>query len=168
MDVYLEVKLKPGGERREYATQLVHLGRGVVIVRFDMQRGGGPPDIPVTVPPGSISIGYFWARRPYNLYRWRDPLGRLIAHRFDAVADVAIAPECVTYRDLVLDWWVLPGDILLEEDRDEFEALAEAGLLTPSDLESARAADREVHARYRHIIDEAARLEARYVPARKA
>jgi len=68
----------------------------------------------------------------------------------------------------VLDWWVLPGDILLEEDRDEFEALAEAGLLTPSDLESARAADREVHARYRHIIDEAARLEARYARARKA
>jgi hypothetical protein len=168
MDVYLEVKLKPGGERREYPTRLVHLGRGFVIVRFEMQRGGGPPDIPVSVPPGSVSLGYFWARRPYNLYRWRDPSGRLIAHRFDAVADVAIAPESVIYRDLVLDWWVLPGDVLLEEDREEFEALAEAGLLTAKDVAAACAADREVHARYRHIIDGAARLEARYARARKA
>ncbi|MCX7617105.1 DUF402 domain-containing protein [Tepidiforma sp.] len=162
MDVYLERKVKPDGTVREYPTELLHLGRGFALVRFRMQLGGGPPDIPVAVPPGSVSLGYFWARRPYNLYRWRGPDGGLLAHRFDAVADVAIGPGGVSYRDLALDWWVLPGDVLLEEDRDEFEALAAAGALTPRDRAAALAADREVHARYRHILDEAAQLEARY------
>ncbi len=165
MTDYLELKLKPGGERRQYATELIHRARGFVLVRFHMLSGGGPPDLPVTVPPGSVSLGYFWSRRPYNLYRWRDPAGMLIAHRFDAVTDVEITPAAVTYRDLVLDWWVLPGDVLLEEDRDEFEALAAAGAFSDRDLAAAHAADRLVHARYRHILDEAARLERRYLAA---
>ncbi|GIW13849.1 MAG: hypothetical protein KatS3mg062_1288 [Tepidiforma sp.] len=160
---YLEVKRKPGGDVHTYVTELVHRGRGLVIVRFHMQRGGGPPEIPVVVPPGSVSLGYFWSRRPYNLYRWRDPAGNLIAHRFDAVNGVRILPDRVEYRDLVLDWWVLPGDVLLEEDRDEFEALAAAGALTAAELAAASAASRAIHARYRHILDEAAELEARHV-----
>jgi hypothetical protein len=162
MEEYLEVKHKPGGEVREYPTELLHREPGFVLVRFRMTRGGGPPDIPVYVPRGSISLGYFWARRPFNLYRWRDPAGEIIAHRLDAVTDVRIEPRRVRYRDLVLDWWVLPGDILLEEDRDDFERLASAGLLSPRDIAAARDADRLVHARYRHILDEASRLEHRY------
>lgn len=164
MTDYLEVKLKPHGEVRTYTTELIHRDSAFVLVRFHMLRGGGPPALPVTVPPGSVSLGYFWRRRPYNLYRWRDPSDGLIAHRFDAVTDVDITPTSVRYRDLVLDWWVLPGDILLEEDRDEFEALASAGAFTAADLAAAHEADRLVHARYRHILDEATRLEKRYAP----
>ncbi len=162
MDAYLERKVKPDGTVREYSTELLHLGRGFALVRFRMLRGGGPPEIPVAVPPGSISLGYFWTRRPYSLYRWRSPGGELLAHRFDAVTDVDIGPAGVSYRDLVLDWWVLPGDVLLEEDRDEFQHLVASGALTPRDRAAALAADREIHARYRHILDEAAQLEARY------
>jgi hypothetical protein len=165
MDDYLEVKVKPGGEVRHYRTELLHRTPRLAIVRFLMRQGGAPPELPVVVPRGSVSIGFFWRARPYDLYRWRDPAGRLIAHRFDAVADVEIGATGIRYRDLVLDWWVLPGDLLIEEDRDEFELLAAAGELSPRDVAIAREADRQVHARFRHILDEADRLEQRHVPS---
>lgn len=160
---YREVKLKHGGQRIVYPTTLIHRRPGLVIVRFLMQKGGGPPRLPVQVPPGSISYGYFWARRPYNVYRWLRPDGALIAHRFDAVDGVRISAEEVVYRDLVLDWWALPDASLIEEDRDELAELTAAGELSPRDLARANEAARQVFSRYRHIIDEVVELERRFI-----
>lgn len=160
---YREVKVKPDGTTIEYETSLVHRDRTLVIVRFLMRQGGGPPRLPVEVPVGSVSYGYFWARRPYNVYRWLRADGSLIAHRFDAVTEVRIADDSVRYRDLALDWWALPDGTLLEEDRDELEALAASGTLSASDVERANEAARQVFSRYRHIIDEVVALERRYV-----
>jgi predicted RNA-binding protein associated with RNAse of E/G family len=160
---YREVKLKPDGTEISYDTSLVHRDAGLVIVRFLMQAGGGPPRLPVIVPPGSVSYGYFWARRPYNVYRWLDPVGVLIAHRFDAVTDVRITGGEVRYRDLALDWWALPDGTLIEEDRDELDALARSGVFSAKDLERANEAARQVFSRYRHIIDEVGRLERKFV-----
>lgn len=162
---YREVKVKPDGTELAYQTSLVHRETRLVIVRFLMQKGGGPPHIPVVVPAGSLSYGYFWARRPYNVYRWLSPDGTLIAHRFDAVTEVQIAGDEVRYRDLALDWWALPDGTLIEEDRDELEALAAAGALSAADVERANEAARQVFSRYRHIIDEVVALERKFVPS---
>jgi hypothetical protein len=157
----IERKIKPDGTVRDYACTLLSLDRGLAVVEFVMSRGGAIFDTPIQVPPGSVSHGYFWARRPYNLYRMHDPGGRLIAHRFDAVADVRLGADVVSYRDLVLDWWVTRDDVIIEEDRDEFETLSAAGSLTARDIAVANAASYQVLSRYRHIIDEAAALERR-------
>ncbi len=158
----VERKIKPDGTVRDYACTLLLLQRGLAIVEFVMARGGAIFGTPIEVPPGSVSHGYFWARRPYNLYRMRDPQGRILAHRFDAVAGVRLSPSVIAYRDLALDWWVTPEDVVIEEDRQEFEALVRAGELSPSDAEVAMAASRQVLGRYRHIIDEAAALERKH------
>ena len=159
---FRERKRKADGSVHDYETELVHRDGRIVIVRFRMAMGGGPPRLPVAVPPGSVSVGYFWARRPYNLYRMLDPEGRVLAHRFDAVSDVRITDEAVEYRDLALDWWALPDGTLLEEDRDELEAALAGGTLSPRDGERAEEAARQVYSRYRHIIDEAEELQRRY------
>lgn len=166
MTPYVEKKEKPGGRVLEYEVGLVHRDRSIAIVRFEMKEGGGPPRLLVEVPRGSVSYGYFWARRPYSLYRWLSPEGALIAHRIDAVTDVRITESEVAYRDLVLDWWVLPNEELIEEDRDELEELIAADGLTVADAERANEAARQVFSRYRHIIDEVAELERRYVLGR--
>ena len=158
---YLERKKKADGSWREYRCSLLHLEPGLVIVRFVMERGGSIPGTPIMVTPGSVSDGYFWSRRPYNLYRMRRADGSIIAHRFDAVTDVVIGEAEVSYRDLVLDWWVLPDGLVLEEDRDEFDALRSAGGMTARDARRAEGAARQIWSRYRHIIDEAEDLEAR-------
>ncbi len=157
----VERKLKPDGTVREYPCTLLHLEPGLAVVAFVMARGGTITGLPVVIPPGSISYGYFWKRRPYNLYRMKRADGSIIAHRFDAVADVSLGPEVVSYRDVILDWWILPGGEIIEEDRDEFDALVAAGKLPRADIERSRRAAQAVFSRYRHVIDEAEALEAK-------
>lgn len=158
----IERKLKPDGSIREYVCELVRLEPSLAVVRFRMERGGEIFGTPITVPPGSISYGWFWRRRPYNLYRMHTRQGDLIAHRFDVVADVSLSPELIEYRDLVVDWWITPDDTIIEEDRDELAELEQAGKLRPADLETIAEATRQVYSRYRHIIDEVAFLERRF------
>ena len=157
----LERKQKPDGSWREYACTLLHHEPGLAIIEFVMARGGEIFGSPIVIPPGSISHGYFWTRRPFNLYRMRNVRGAIIAHRFDAVTDVRIVPTEVSYRDLALDWWVDTDGTLIEEDRDEFDALVAAHEFSPSDIAAAGAASRAIYSRYRHIIDDVAALERR-------
>ncbi|HNM78012.1 MAG TPA: hypothetical protein PKI89_06600 [Tepidiformaceae bacterium] len=160
---FLERKRQIDGTIHDYETELIHRDQTVAIVRFVMTRGGGPPRLPVTVPAGSVSYGYFWPRRLYNVYRWLSPEGELIAHRFDAVTAVKVTDEGVDYRDLVLDWWAFPDDSLIEEDRDELEAAIEVGTISAADARLAEDAAYQVFSRYRHIIDEVVALERRWV-----
>ena len=156
---YLERKQKADGSWREYGCTLLHRQPGLVIARFVMEQGGAIHGTPIEVPPGSVSHGYFWKRRPYNLYRMRRDDGSVIAHRFDAVTGVQIGDTGVSYRDLVLDWWTLPDGTIFEEDREELEQLQAAGQLPVGDLAIAEEAARQVWSRFRHIIDDVVKLE---------
>jgi hypothetical protein len=160
---FRERKKKVDGTIEDYETELVHRDGRVAIVRFEITKGGGPPRLAVTVPPGSVSYGYFWARRPYSMYRWIGPDGSLLAHRFDAVGEVKILPGGVEYQDLVLDWWVLPDGTLLEEDRDELDGAIASGTIHAAGVAKAEEAARAIYSRYRHIIDEVEQLERRWV-----
>ncbi len=157
--VIVERKIKPDGSVREYACELVARAPGLMVVRFRLVEGGAVFGTPIDVPPGSVSYGWFWARRPYNLYRVFGPGGSLIAHRFDAVADVTLLEDAIEYRDLVLDWWVAPDDTIVEEDRAELGLLGANGILAVNDVRAANAAAHHVLSRYRHIIDDVAVLE---------
>ncbi len=154
-----ERKQKPDGTWREYGCTQLHREEGLVVVEFVMARGGAIFGTPIEVPAGSVSHGWFWTRRPYNLYRMRRADGSLIAHRFDAVSDVRLSAKAVEYRDLVLDWWVMPDDKLIEEDREELEELIAAGKMRPGDVAKANAAAQAVFSRSRHIIEEVAKKE---------
>jgi protein associated with RNAse G/E len=160
---FLERKRKADGTLHEYETDLVHRDKTVVIVRFVLTRDGGPPRLPVSVSAGTVSYGYFWPRRPYNVYRWISPEGKLIAHRFDAVTAVKVSEHEVDYRDLVLDWWAFPDGSIVEEDRDELDEAVAAGLVTPAEAQIANEAAYQVLSRYRHIIDEVEALERKWV-----
>lgn len=157
----IERKLKPGGEVREYRCELAHADEGLVVVRFDMAAGGDAFQPPFAIPRGSWSLGFFWKRRPFNLYRMRGPEGSVLGHRMDALTDVRFGVGEVVYRDLALDWWVLPDGTLIEEDRDEFDELVASGVLSDADAKVVDEASRQIYSRYRHIIDDAAALERR-------
>lgn len=158
----LERKLKPGGDVREYSCTLIAQEPGLAVVEFRMPEGGQAFHAPIHIPPGSVSHGFFWLRRPYNLYRMRTPAGDLVAHRFDAVTGVRFDDDAISYRDLVLDWWVDRDDVIIEEDRDELEQLVAAGLVSPADAAKANEAAYQVLSRYRHVFDEAADIERRH------
>lgn len=161
MSTVLERKIKPDGTVREYRCEWAGRGPGLAILRF-VVHDPASFHVPVPFPAGTVSHGYFWTRRHYNVYCFRSPEGRLLAHRFDAVADVALSDDEVRYRDLVLDWWALADGLLIEEDRDELDALVAAGAFSERDQALARSAARQVFSRYRHIIDEVEALEAKF------
>jgi len=155
----LERKVKPDGTVREYSCLLLYHDATVAVVEFVMTHGVSVPELPIAIPPGSVSHGFFWPRRPYNLYRMRGPDGALIAHRFDAVTAVSLTQAAIEYRDLVLDWWALPSGAFIEEDRDEYEDLLKAGRISAADAAITARAAHLVSTRYRRVIAEAAALE---------
>ncbi len=160
----IERKRKPSGEQQSFQCDYLANGPGFALIRFEITRPGAFAT-PIPIPVGTVSYGFFWQHRPYDAYRLVDRSGHIVAHRFDAVTNVRITAREVTFDDLVLDWWVLPGDILLEEDREDFDELVANGTLDPAAIDSANEATRQVHTRYRHIIDELEVLQRRLVTA---
>lgn len=156
----VERKRKPDGTLREYPCTLAFAEPGLVVVRYRLSGEGGFAT-PVPFPPGSTSDGYFWAGRHYNVYRVRAPGGTLLAHRVDAVDDVRIALDTIDYRDLVLDWWLLPGGLVLAEDAEELEEAVAAGLLTATEHSTALEVAQEVESGGAGILAEVAAIEAR-------
>ncbi|MGD9934152.1 MAG: DUF402 domain-containing protein [Dehalococcoidia bacterium] len=153
-----ERKVKADGSVQEFPCTLIHRGKGFAVVRFVMARPGMFP-APVPLPGGTVSDGWFWENKPYSLYRMRGPGGTILAHRLDAVGGVEISESVLTFRDHVLDWWVLPDGRVQEEDADELDALVARGIVKARDLARAERARRDVLSRYRHIIDNVAATE---------
>jgi predicted RNA-binding protein associated with RNAse of E/G family len=108
---------------------LVAVSARLAIIRFDHPQEAWRGSF--FFPAGSYTLGFFWAGRHYNLYRFTRPDGAVIVYRFDVVDAVQITPQHVRYTDLLLDAWLPPGGPLRVEDADEAEAAARAGLLSP-------------------------------------
>jgi hypothetical protein len=154
----VERKVKPDGTVREYECSLLYRDDGLAVIRF-VAPAGVSFNSPLQPGPRLVSDGYFWRSRPYNAYRMKNGEGAIIAHRFDAVADVSFEAGAVVYRDLFLDWWAMPDGSIREEDREEFDSAVAAGTVTAADRETAGLAAQQVLSRYRHIIDELEALE---------
>jgi hypothetical protein len=153
-----ETKVRLDGSELSFECELLALDSHLAVVLFRV-KGGSSFNTPVKFPPGSLSYGYFWPRRSYNAYRILGPDGTLIAHRFDAVTDVSISRKEVRYRDLVLDWWVLPGQPLLEEDREDYDAAVANGVVPPPWRARAELASRRLRSGHREVIREIASIE---------
>jgi len=160
----IERKVGHDGRVREYRCAWEYRSSRLAIIRYDIARGGVLADGVVTIPAGSRSYGYFWKGRRYGCYRFIGPENSgVVAHRFDALTRAAWTEDVLEYHDLLLDWWVTDDDVLLEEDRDEFEAAMESGEIGADDAKRALGAARDISSRYRHIIDDIAVLERRHV-----
>lgn len=157
----VEVKRTLDGRVQRFDCDLLAISHTQAVIRFRIARPSSF-NTPLTVPAGSTSIGVFWASRPVSVYRFLDADGKPFAGRFDAVDEVSIKAGEVSFLDLILDWWVIEDDVLLEEDREDFDAAREAGQLTPRQLQRADEAARRVYSRYRHVLDDVDRLCRRF------
>jgi predicted RNA-binding protein associated with RNAse of E/G family len=145
----LEVKRHLDGREETFECEGLVVTRDVAVVRFVNPKPIG------TLPAGSATLGFFWRRRPYNLYRFLAPDGDLLGHRMDVVADVRIEPERLEYLDLVVDVRVSPTGELEIEDEDEAKEVAERGLLRPEHLAAIERALRTIVRDHRRILRDA-------------
>ncbi len=67
---------------------------------------------------GTVTIGYFWTDRPYNVYHWLED-GRTVAFYVSISADTTIEPGTIAYRDLVVDVLIRPSGAIEILDEEE-------------------------------------------------
>ena len=124
----IEVKRHLDGREEVFECERILVTPNEAVVRFDI-----PVDVG-RVPAGTLTLGFFWRWRTYNLYRFVSPESDVLGYRFDVVSDVRIAPDRVMYLDLLLDVLVdQDGTITVEDEEDVTEAVS-AGLLTDQQL----------------------------------
>lgn len=163
-----ERKIRLSGEEVVFDCELLTLGEGYGVVKYVMNKGRRVHGL--ELPDGTITLGLYYAGRPYNLYYWIAPDGSSSATRSDGasptrsndpwrrdlgyyfnVADLLeLNREVIAYRDLVVDVLVLPDGSARAVDEEEL----------PGDLDGSlrrhiEAARDELLAHHESIIREA-------------
>lgn len=151
-----EVKRHLDGRIERFECELLLRRRHLAVVRFDYDEELRPCGF--LLPAGSHSYGFFWRRRPYQLYRMMAPDGRLITHRFDVVEDMRLGEQEVSYQDLLLDVCVDAQGRVRVEDEDEVADYVRRGALTPAQRERIERTRALLLLRHRAIVREAERL----------
>jgi protein associated with RNAse G/E len=113
----LEIKETLTGERKEFPCTPCALAEDEVVILYKVAREGRVED--VVLPAGTLSLGYFWATRPYNAYHWVTPKGKTIGLYFNISEGADITPQRVIWRDLVVDVLVTPDGRCRVLDEDE-------------------------------------------------
>jgi protein associated with RNAse G/E len=66
--------------------------------------------IGISFPVGSVSFGYYWPSRNYNVYHWKDPSGKTLLYYFNVCKDTQISEKRIDWLDLIVDVAAKPGD----------------------------------------------------------
>lgn len=129
-----EIKRHLDGRVEQFECELLHRDASTMVIQFVAQPGSP------FYGRMSRSEGYFWADRPYLMYKIYGKDGQLAGYRFDACRDVIFGPDFVEFTDLYLDFRVTPDGTLTVEDEDELEAALALGLIDDTDYDVARLA----------------------------
>ena len=118
----LEVKRTLDGKIVEYPGEplLVEPGvRAVLLCRIDETEvvAGGR----ITLQPGTLSVGYFWCDRPYNVYHWLYD-GRTLVHYINIGRFVTLSDSELIWDDYAVDVLAFPDGAVEVIDEDEIPA----------------------------------------------
>lgn len=128
------------------------------VLRYVTDREWAIAGTPLTVTPGTVTIGHYWVDRPYNVYHWLSG-GRTLAYYCNVATATVVEPALVAYLDLTVDVLVMPsGGVTVLDEEDLPPDLAPAHRLT-----IARAL--EALADPRPLIREIERASAPFRPA---
>ena len=143
---FTEVKRRFDGSEERFDCTAVRVTEDVAIVEFRIPVAVGD------VPKGSTTIGWFWRRRPYNLYRFVGKDGTPLLHRFDVVDEVRIDEDGVEYLDLIVDVLVSPTGEITIEDEEELKRAAERGAIDERRLGTIERALTTITRDWRRIV----------------
>ena len=116
----VEVKETLDGRRHEFACTLLSSAADEVVLLYRLRREGRVADL--VLPPDTLSLGFFWAARPYNAYHWLSPEGRMLGLYVNISDRTRITPERVCWRDLVVDLLLTSDGRRRVLDEDELPA----------------------------------------------
>src|SRR5574337_178888 len=118
--LFTEVKLTASGERQKFVCQLLDRSATHVVVLYKSTQARRVGDL--RLPKGTVTYGYFWSGRPYNVYHWVHPTGGTLGFYVNLAEGVVFRPNAVEWQDLALDLLFSPDgrrvQILDEEEID--------------------------------------------------
>lgn len=101
-----EVKHRLDGRREEFSTRAYHIEPSrEAIVCYIAITGWQHHHPEIVVPKGTVSLGYFWADRPLNVYHWLHPSGETIGYYFNVAGETIIRENDIEWWDLTIDFW---------------------------------------------------------------
>ena len=129
----LEVKRTLDGAVHTFSCVAAEVTPSRAVLLYAMSRARRVAGL--ELPSGTMTVAYYWADRPYNVYHWVSRSGQTLAWYFDVSGVVRIGGGRVEWDDLEVDVLVTP-DLraqILDEDRlpvelapAQREAIAEA------------------------------------------
>ena len=103
---FREIKRRLDGRVDRFECSPVQLAQDEVVLLHKRSEEGRVDDL--VLPAGSLTFGYFWTQRPYNVYHFVTETGRTLGVYFNVCDQTEISPETVSWRDLVIDLLVTP------------------------------------------------------------
>ncbi|MDR7439741.1 MAG: DUF402 domain-containing protein [Armatimonadota bacterium] len=143
---FLEIKRRPDGREEAFRCELLLRDADCVVLRYVVTHPWRVDDL--CLDPGTVTYGYFWVNRPYNVYHWVTPHGEPLGCYINLSGEVQLEADRIAWLDLAVDVLVRPGAEPKVLDEEEMEALPES-LRT-----RARQALAEVLARWPSIVRE--------------
>ena len=113
----LELKRTLDGQEKRFACRLIEGDRRQAVVLFIAPAAMHVHGI--DLPAGTVTFGYFWTDRLYNVYHWLGERGQTIAFYFNLADRTVIADGRLEWRDLTLDVLATPAGRLDVLDEDE-------------------------------------------------
>lgn len=113
----LEIKHKLDGSVHKFHCQTLEKSSNHVVMLYRLEN-------PVTIEDqvfdaGTLSLGYFWEERNYNVYHWVRPNGESQAAYINIADSTTITEDVVEWRDLIIDLLITPDGRCQILDEDE-------------------------------------------------
>ena len=115
-----EIKTSLAGAEKRFDCELLARADNEAIVVYRMPRDVELED--VLLPENSISLGYFWAHKPFNAYHWLDDSGKTLALYFNISDGTRLGEREIAWRDLAVDVLITPDLRCRVLDEDELPA----------------------------------------------
>ena len=113
----LEIKEKLSGTRHEFLCDLVYVDQEKAIVCYKLARDYQVEDLSLSA--GTLSYGYFWCNRHYNVYHWVSPTGVSLGLYVNICDQTIITAEQIYWRDLEVDLLIRTSGRCTILDEDE-------------------------------------------------
>ena len=102
-----EVKTTLDGRQKTFDCELLRLDLpSECVVIYRMPEDTRVEDI--LLPAGTVSLGYFWQHRHFNLYQWVDDSMATLALYFNICDNTRISEQRIAWRDLCVDVLLTP------------------------------------------------------------
>ena len=115
--IVIEVKERLNGTIQEYPCECLAQTSGKLVLLYRLPAGA--TFLSLDLPANSVSLGYFWQDRPYNVYHWLRPDGSSAGWYCNVADHTQISAAGVHWRDLTVDVLALPGQLPQVLDLDE-------------------------------------------------